>query len=138
MHFSKFALVASASIVASASMFASASAAHDPCKVLPAAKFGAIMGYRATINKMASTGMACSYAGPGGSFGRFQILTENAGGPGADAMINNHGPGSSPPAGSGQVGGMFRQGSIVFFVSIKSNDQAKLRAVVAEIKRNLK
>jgi hypothetical protein len=54
----------------------------------------------------------------------------------ADVMLN--GPGAAPPAGSGLIGGSYRQGSIIFSVSIKSAEQAKLLALVAEIKRNLK
>ena len=64
------------------------------------------------------------------------ILTETASGPGADAMLNRRG--SSPPPGSGLIGGSYREGSIIFSVSVKSTDQAKLEALVAEIKRNLK
>ena len=64
------------------------------------------------------------------------ILTETASGPQADAMLKRRG--SAPPAGSGLIGGSYRQGSIIFSVSIKSTDQSKLEALVAEIKRNLK
>jgi hypothetical protein len=64
------------------------------------------------------------------------ILTETASGPQADAMLKRRG--SGPPAGSGLIGGSYRQGSIIFSVSINSTDQGKLEALVAEIKRNLK
>ncbi len=94
------------------------------------------MGYTATIDKTASTQMACFYKGPPQSGGQFMILTETASGPQADAMLN--GRHSAPPAGSGLIGGSYRQGSVIFSVSIRSKDQAKLQALVAEVKRNLK
>jgi hypothetical protein len=111
-------------------------AGNDSCKVLPAEKFSEIMGYKATILKNASTPMSCFYQGPGESGGQFTIITENASGPGADAMTK--GRGSAPPAGSGLIGGTFKQGSILFSISIKSTDQAKVQALATEIKRNLK
>jgi len=64
------------------------------------------------------------------------ILTETASGPQADAMLARRG--SAPPAASGLIGGTYRQGSTIFSVSIRSTDQAKLQALVAEIKHNLK
>ena len=64
------------------------------------------------------------------------ILTEAAAGPQVDAVLNRRG--ATPPPGSGLVGGTYREGSVVFSVSIKSTDQAKLLALVAEIRRNLK
>jgi hypothetical protein len=64
------------------------------------------------------------------------ILSETASGPQADAMLNRRG--STPPATSGLIGGTFRQGSMIFSVSVRSTDKAKLDALVAEIKRNLK
>jgi hypothetical protein len=48
------------------------------------------------------------------------------------------GPGSAPPPDSGLVGGTYKEGTVVFSVSIKSADQAKLQGLVAEIRRNLK
>ena len=127
-----FALAALASVLAAPAAFAS----NDPCKVLTAEKFGQIMGYTATIDKTASTASACFYQGPPHSGGQFMILTETASGPQADAMLNRRG--STPPAGSGLIGGSFRQGSILFSVSVRSTDKTKLDALVAEIKRNLK
>jgi hypothetical protein len=128
-YFAMIALLA----VPSASAFA---AGNDSCKVLPAEKFSEIMGYKATILKTASTQMSCFYQGPGESGGQFSIMTESASGPQADAMLK--GPGSAPPAGSGLIGGTYKQGSIIFSVSIRSTDQAKVQALVTEIKRNLK
>jgi hypothetical protein len=111
-------------------------AGNDPCKVLTAEKFSEIMGYTATVNKTASTQMSCFYQGPEHSGGQFMILTETASDAQADAMLNRRG--STPPAGSGLIGGSYRQATIVFSVSIRSTDQAKLQALVTEIKRNLK
>jgi len=134
MRLSKLALVQCAAVILLA---ASASATgNDPCKVLTAEQFSRIMGYAATIDKTASNQMSCFYQGPAHSGGQFMILTETASGPGADAMLK--GRGSVPPAGSGLIGGAYRQESIIFSVSIRSTDQGKLQALVAEIKRNLK
>ncbi|HVT37454.1 MAG TPA: hypothetical protein VHE78_00270 [Gemmatimonadaceae bacterium] len=112
-------------------------APHDPCKVLTAETFSKIMGYAATVNRVVSTATTCFYIGPKNEGGQFMILTEAADEARAEAMIKPR-KGSTPPAGSGLVGGMFRQGSIVFSVTVRSNDQAKLQALVAEIKRGLK
>jgi hypothetical protein len=139
MRLSKLVFVLAASVLLSAFLVSAASAAptgNDPCKVLTAEKFSEIMGFTATIDKTASTQMTCFYQGPAHSGGQFMILTETASGPQADAMLNRRG--SAPPAGSGLIGGSYRQGSIIFSVSVKSTDQAKLEALVAEIKRNLK
>ncbi len=135
MRLSKFAFALFTAVV-SVILVPAAMAANDPCKVLTAEKFSQIMGYTATINKAGSTGTSCFYEGPEESGGQFMILTETASGPQADAMLNR--PGSSPPPGSGLIGGAYRQGSVIFSVSIKSTDQAKLQALVAEVKRNLK
>lgn len=113
-----------------------AAAGNDSCKVLTAEKFSQIMGYVATIDKTASTPSTCFYQGPAHSGGQFMILTETASGPQADAMLNMRG--SSPPPGSGLIGGSYRQQGVIFSVSIRSTDQAKLQALVAEIKHNLK
>jgi hypothetical protein len=123
-------------VVLSAVIVASAAAAHDPCKVLTAGAFGKVMGYAATIDKTASTDMVCYYSGPAEGGGQFRILTEAASGPQADAMVNRRG--SAPPAGSGMVGGTYKEGTIIFSVAVKSTDQSKVDALVAEIKRNLK
>jgi hypothetical protein len=135
----RFVVVLSAALLASvfgaAAVFASP-AGNDPCKVLTAEKFSQIMGYAATINKTASTQTACFYQGPEHSGGQFMIITETASGPQVDAMLNRRG--SAPPPGSGLIGGTYRQEAIVFSVSIKSTDQAKLEALVTEIKHNLK
>ena len=139
MRLSKLAFVVCAAVISVAFVVPTVSAAttaHDPCKVLTAEKFSQIMGYKATIDKTGSNQTSCFYNGPADSGGQFMILTEAASGAQADAML--HGPGSTPPADSGLIGGAYRQGSVIFSVSITSKDQAKLQALVAEIKRNLK
>ena len=123
-------------MVLSAVAIAPASAAHDPCKVLTAGAFSKVMGYEATIDKTASSETTCYYAGPARAGRQFRILTEAASGPQAEAMVNRKG--SAPPAGSGMVGGTYKEGTIIFSVAIKSTDQSKVDALVAEIKRNLK
>ncbi len=133
MRLPKFVLILCAAVILLA---ASASATNDPCKVLTAEQFSRIMGYAATINKTASNQMSCFYQGPAHSGGQFTILTETASGQGADAMLK--GRGSAPPSDSGMIGGSYRQEGVIFSVSIRSTDQAKLQALVAEIKRNLK
>jgi hypothetical protein len=139
MRLFRLVLVLGGSLIFSAFVVSAASATpngNDPCKVLTAEKFSEIMGFTATIEKTASTQMTCFYEGPAGSGGQFMILTETASGPQADAMLKRRG--STPPPGSGLIGGAYRQGSIIFSVSVKSADQGKLAALVAEIKRNLK
>jgi hypothetical protein len=136
MRLSKLAFVLGAVVASVLVLFpAFASAGNDPCKVLTAEKFSQIMGYTATIDKTASTQMTCFYQGPANSGGQFMILTETASGPQADAMLRRRG--SAPPTGSGLIGGSYRQGSVIFSVSIMSADQRKLEALVAEIKHNL-
>jgi len=108
---------------------------HDPCTVLTAEAFGKIMGYTATVDKTGSNAASCVYTGPAHAGGRFMILTEKASGPQADAMINRKG--SNPPPGSGMVGGTYKQGSVIFSISVRSTDQAKLQALVAEVRRKL-
>jgi hypothetical protein len=139
MRSSKLAFVLGAVLISSAFVVPAVSASptgNDPCKVLTAEKFSQIMGYTATIDKTASTQMTCFYQGPEHSGGQFMILTEEASGPQADAMLNRRG--STPPPGSGLIGGSYRQASIIFSVSIRSTDQTKLQALVTEIKHNLK
>jgi hypothetical protein len=133
MRFSKLALV----LVTAAITSVSASAkGNEPCKVLTAEKFSKIMGYEASTVKTSANQTSCFYQGAEDRGGQFMILTETASGPGAAAMLNHRG--SSPPPDSGLIGGTYRQGSIIFSVSIKSPDQAKLQALVEEVKRNLK
>ena len=86
---------------------------NDPCKVLTAEKFSQIMGYTATIDKTGSNQTSCFYQGPPKSGGQFMILTESASGPQADAMLARRG--SSPPAGSGLIGGTYRQGNAGYY-----------------------
>src|SRR5579871_713040 len=130
MGLPKFVLVLGAAILSSGfvlpAVYASP-AGNNPCKVLTAEKFSEIMGYTATINKTASTEMTCFYQGPERAGGQFMILTESASGPQADAMVNRRG--STPPAGSGLIGGTFKEASIIFSVPIRSTDQAKLQAL---------
>jgi hypothetical protein len=136
MRLSKLVFVLGVSVVFSALAASAAPTGNDPCKVLTAEKFSEIMGFTATIDKTASTQMTCFYQGPAQSGGQFMILTEAASGPQTDAMLNRRG--ATPPAGSGLIGGSYRQENVVFSVSIKSTDQAKLQALVAEIRHNLK
>jgi hypothetical protein len=136
MRLSKLAFVLGAAVALVVSAASASATANDPCKVLTAGKFSEIMGYTATIDRTASTQMSCFYQGPDHSGGQFMILTESASGPQADAMLKSRG--ATPPPGSGLIGGSYRQGSIIFSVSIRSTDQAKLQALVAEIKHNLK
>ena len=139
MRLSKLAFRLSVGVISPLFLIAAAAASgagNDPCKVLTAEKFSQIMGYKATLDKTGSNQTSCFYQGPADSGGQFTILTETASGPQADVMLKS--PGSAPPADSGLIGGSYRQGSIIFSVSIKSTEQAKLQALVAEIKRNLK
>jgi hypothetical protein len=133
--FSRAILIAGGAILASTFVAPSARAAHDPCAVLTAESFSKIMGYAATIDKTGSNQMHCFYNGPQ-SGGQFSILIEDAEGPQADAFLNRRG--SSPPAGSGLIGGTYKEGKIIFSISIRSTDQDKLQALVAEVRRNLK
>ena len=133
MCFPKFALVLVAAVLTSISVSAKG---NEPCKVLTAQKFSQIMGYEASTIKTSSNETSCFYQGAEHAGGQFMILTETASGPGADAMLNHRG--SSPPPESGLIGGTYRQGSIIFSVSIRSTDPAKLQALVEEVKRNLK
>ena len=123
-----------AALMSSAFLTAAASPPHEACKVLTAEHFSKIMGYAATIDATGSTKTTCYYTGPAESGGQFMILTEVAG-PQADAMLNRKG--STPPPGSGLVGGTYKQGTVVFSISIVSTDQAKLQALVAEVRHNL-
>ena len=139
MRLRRVVFVLGASVVFSAFVVCASSAvptSNEPCKVLTAEKFSHIMGFAVTIDKTASSQMTCVYQGPSDSGGQFMILTETASGPQADAMLKRRG--STPPPGSGLIGGAYRQGSIIFSVSVKSADEGKLEALVAEIKRNLR
>jgi len=136
MRLSKLSVIVAIAVIALAFSVPAFAAGNDPCKVLTAEKFSQIMGYTATIDKTGSNQTSCFYQGPPKSGGQFMILTETASGPQADAMLARRG--SSPPASSGLIGGTYRQGSTIFSVSIRSTDQSKLQALVAEIKHNLK
>jgi len=136
MRLSKLVFVLALAVVVVIPAASASPTGNDPCKVLTAAKFSEIMGFAATIDKTASTQASCFYQGPPHSGGQFMILTEVASGPQADAMLKRRG--SARPSGSGLIGGTYRQGSIIFSVSVRSTDQGKLEALVTEIKRNLK
>ena len=136
MRNSKAVFAMRATVISSVLFTTPSFAALDACKVLTAETFSKVMGNAATIEKTASTAMSCFYTGKGASGGQFTILSEAAAGPQADAMLNR--PGSAPPPGSGLVGGTFKEGTVLFSVSIKSTDQLKLQALVAEIRRSLK
>jgi hypothetical protein len=136
MRLSKLSVIVAIAVIALAFSVPAFAAGNEPCKVLTAEKFSQIMGYTATIDKTGSNQTSCVYQGPPKSGGQFMILTETASGPRADAILARRG--SSPPAASGLIGGTYRQGSTIFYVSIRSTDQAKLQALVAEIKHNLK
>jgi hypothetical protein len=136
MRLSRLSVIVAIAVIALAFSVPAFAAGNDPCKVLTAEKFSQIMGYTATIDNTGSNQTSCFYKGPPKAGGQFMILTETASGPQADAMLARRG--SSPPAASGLIGGTYRQGSTIFSVSIRSTDQAKLQALVAEIKHNLK
>lgn len=108
---------------------------HNACKVLTGEDFGRIMGYKASAVSSSETAAECTYAGPADAGGEFIIMTESASGPQAEAML--HGIGSSPPPGSGMLGGTYKEGSIVFAISIMSTDKGKLEALIAHIRRKL-
>ena len=136
MRISKLSFTTVVAVGSSCFMAAPALAAHDPCKVLTAETFTKVMGYGAPVKTTGSTEMSCFYSGPGNSGGQFTILSEAAAGPQLEAMLK--GRGSAPPPGSGMVGGTFKEGTVVFSVSIKSTDESKVQALVAEIRRNLR
>jgi hypothetical protein len=135
MSISKPIIALGTALALSAFVARTGTAPHDPCKVLTAEEFSKIMGYAATVDKTGSTATSCFYTGPAHSGGQFMILTEAASGPHADAMLTRRG--STPPPGSGLIGGTYKQGTVIFSVSIRSTDQAKLQALVAEIRHNL-
>jgi hypothetical protein len=105
---------------------------HDACKVLPPEAFSKILGY--AVSTTGSTAASCFYNGPNESGGQFMIMSESAA-PNAAARM---GGGGAPPPGSGLIGGMFQEGSVLFSLSIKSTDKAKLDALVAQVRTNLK
>ena len=96
MRSSNPAFVMAAAVVSLLLVATASATGNDPCKVLTAEKFSQIMGYAATIDKTASNQTSCFYQGPAHSGGQFMILTENASGPQADAMLKS--PGATPPA----------------------------------------
>ncbi|MDQ6628225.1 MAG: hypothetical protein M3Z29_07230 [Pseudomonadota bacterium] len=113
----------------------SALAANDACTVLTAEKFGDIMGYKASINKQASTDTVCMYRGTGNAGGMLMIIDEAASPKQLD-MLNR--AGSVPQGKAGKLGATFSKGGIVFTVGITGTDPAKVNALAEEVKRNLK
>lgn len=122
-------------LLSSVFLTTSAWAAHDPCKILTAEKVAETMGFAVTIDRNGSNEMNCYYSGPGKFGAQFHIISETAS-PQMDAMLDRRG--SSPPPGSGMIGGSYREGTTFFSLSMRSNDQAKLAALVASIRTSLK
>ena len=117
---------------------APASAAdNDPCKVLTAEQFSQIMGYTATINKTGSNQTSCFYEGPN----HHRRTIHDPYRIGIRASSRCHAQQTwryaHLPA-SGLIGGAYKQGTIIFSVSIRSTDQARLQELVAVVRRNLK
>ena len=135
MRLSKVALLPGTAILVSAFSALSAFAGHDPCKALTAEKFGEIMGYKAKIDTATSKGTTCNYRGPGDNGGMVMIITEQAS-PRTAAMADSQG--STPQGDNGTLGATFREGTIIFTVGITGTDPAKVGALAAEVKRNLK
>ena len=122
-------------LLSSVFLTTSALAAHDPCKILTAEKVTEIMDLAVTIDRTGSNETNCYYSGPGKFGAQFHIISETAS-PQMDAMLDRRG--SSPPPGSGMIGGSYREGTTFFSLSMRSNDQAKLAALVASIRTSLK
>ncbi len=108
-------------------------AGNEACKLLTAEKFGEIMGYTARIS--GSSQAMCLYKGAGDAGGMLMIVTEEAT-PQMTAMAN--GQGSIPHGNPGKLGASFSKGTVVFSVGISGTDPAKIYALAAEVKRNLK
>lgn len=136
MRLFTFVLVLGALLTPAAVAAHSRLSTHNACKVMTGEDFGRIMGYKASADSSSETGAECTYTGPGTAGGEFIIMTESASGAQAEAML--HGIGSSPPPNSGMLGGTYKEGSIIFAISIMSTDKAKLEALVAHIRTKLK
>ncbi len=108
-------------------------AGDDACKLLTAEKFGEIMGYTARIT--GSSEAMCLYKGAGDAGGMLMIVTETAT-PQILAMAS--GQGSIPHGNPRKLGASFSKGTVVFSVGISGTDPAKVFALAAEVKRNLK
>jgi hypothetical protein len=133
MHPFKLATFPTAAILVFALSASNASAGNDACKLLPAEKFSEIMGYAARINT--STESTCMYKGAGDAGGMLMIITEKAT-PQTIAMAD--GQGATPRGSNGKLGATFSKGTVVFTVGITGTDPAKVNALAAEVKRNLK
>ena len=135
MRLSKLPLALNATILLSAFVASGASAGNDACKLLTPEKFGEIMGYKATVNTRVSTAANCFYKGAGEAGGALMIITEAANARTA-AMADSQG--STPQGENGNLGATFRKGAIIFTIGIKGSDPAKVTALAAEAKQNLK
>ena len=135
MRLSKLALALSTAILVSAFSASNASAGNHACKVLPAEKFGEIMGYKAIIDTKVSTASNCFYKGPGNAGGMLMIITETANSRTA-AMADSQG--SVPQGKDGDLGATFSKGTIIFTVGITGTEPTKVNALAAEVNRNPK
>ena len=135
MRPTKLALHLITAILVSAFSAANAFADHDPCKLLTAEKFGEIMGYKAKINAAMSKGTNCFYNGPGVNDGMVMIISEKAS---ARLAAMAEGQGSTPHGENGHLGASFREGNVIFTIGITGTDPARVNALAAEVKRNLK
>jgi hypothetical protein len=133
MHPFKLAALSSATVLVLVLSASDAFAGNDACKLLPAGKFGEIMGYKATTVGGSSEAM-CLYKGAGGAGGMLMIVTEQAT-PQTIAMADSQG---TPHGENGKLGASFSKGTVVFSVGITGTDPAKVNALAAEVKRNLK
>lgn len=124
-------------LVLGAIMFSagSAFAENNACAVLTAEKFSELAGYKVVVNKEASTDAVCIYKGSGAAGGILMILDEEAT-PQKLELVNR--TGSVPQGKPGKLGATFSKGRIVFSVGIAGTDPAKVNAIAAEVKRNLK
>ena len=128
----KLAAISSASVLLFVLLASDASADNDACKVLPVEKFSEIMGYKAKLN--ASTKATCFYGRTGESGGMLMIISEEAT-PQQTARVDSDG--ATLRGEPGNLGGTFRKGKVVFSVAIKGTDPSKVKALAAEVIRNL-
>jgi hypothetical protein len=133
MHPFKLPALSCATVLVLVLSASDAFAGNDACKILPPEKFGEIMGYKATTVSGSGEAM-CLYKGPGGGGGMLMIVTEEAT-PQIIAMAASEG---TPHGNNGKLGASFSKGTVVFSVGITGTDPAKVFALAAEVKRNLK
>ena len=133
MHPFKLTTLPSAAVLVFVLSASDVYAGNDACKILPAEKFSEIMGYKARIDR--STESTCMYKGAGDAGGMLMIVTEKAT-PQTIAMADSQG--STPQGKDGKLGATFSKGTVVFTVGITGTDPAKVNALAAEVKRNLK